>query len=253
MPLNFAANLTHLWPELPFLDRFDAAADAGFKAVEILFPYDVPAKEIQAALGRNGLQMILLNAPPPNYTGGARGFSAQPGNEARFQSDMRRAFRYATALGVGMIHVMTGEAEGAEAKATMIENMAWAADAAPKGITLMLEPLNPVAFPGYFLNDYALAAEVLERLGAKNVALQFDSYHAQMIHGDAVATFEKYRPLIRHIQVGDTPERGAPGTGEVDFAGLFNAIKARKYDGWISGEYTPNGPTEPTLEWMKTA
>ena len=252
MTLNFAANLTHLWPELPFLDRFDAAAAAGFNAVEILFPYDVPAKEIHAALGRNGLQMILLNAPPPNYTGGARGFSAQPGNEARFQSDMRRAFRYATALGVGLIHVMTGEAEGDAAKATMIENMSWAADAAPKGITLMLEPLNPVAMPGYFLNDYALAADVLDQLGAKNVGLQYDSYHAQMIHGDAVATFEKYRPLIRHVQIGDTPERSAPGTGGVDFKALFKAIKTSKYEGWISGEYTPNGPTESTLEWMKT-
>ena len=253
MTLNFAANLTHLWPELPFLDRFDAAAEAGFKAVEILFPYDVAAKEIQAALGRNGLQMILLNAPPPNYTGGPRGFSAQPGKEARFQSDMRRVFRYATALGVGLIHVMTGEAEGDVAKATMIENMAWAAQAAPKGITLMLEPLNPVAMPGYFLNDYALAADILNQLGAKNVALQFDSYHSQMIHGDAVATFEKYRPLIRHIQIGDAPERSAPGTGKVDFKALFEAIKASKYEGWISGDYTPNGPTEPTLHWMKNS
>ena len=148
---------------------------------------------------------------------------------------------------------MTGEAEGAEAKATMLENMAWASASAPKGITLMLEPLNTVAMPGYFLNDYALAADILAQLGAKNVGLQYDSYHSQMIHGDAVATFEKYRPLIRHIQVGDTPERGAPGTGDVDFAALFEAIKASAYEGWISGEYTPNGPTETTLDWMKSA
>ena len=250
--LNFAANLTLLWPELPYLDRFDAAGEAGFKAVEILFPYDVSAKETQAALGRNGLQMILLNAPPPNYTGGARGFSAQPGKEARFQSDMRRAFRYATALGVSMIHVMTGEAEGPEAKATMLANMRWAAEAAPKGITLMLEPLNPVAMPGYFLNNYELAADILNELGAANVALQYDSYHAQTIHGDAVAVFEKYHALVGHIQIGDTPERGAPGTGDVDFKALFKTIKARKYGGWISGEYHPNGPTEPTLGWLKT-
>ena len=250
--LNFAANLTLLWPDLPYLDRFDAAAEAGFKAVEILFPYDVSAKETQAALGRNGLQMILLNSPLPNHTGGPLGYSAQLGKEARFQSDMRRAFRYATALGAGLIHVMTGEAEGAEAKATMIANMAWAAEAAPKGITLMLEPLNPVAMPGYFLNDYALAADILEQVGADNMALQYDSYHSQMIHGDAVATYEKYLPLIRHVQIGDTPERGAPGTGDVDFKALFKAIKASGYKGWISGEYHPNGPTEATLDWMKT-
>jgi len=249
--LNLAANLSHLWGELPYLDRFDAAAEAGFKAVEILFPYDVSAKETQTALGRNRLQMILLNAPPPNYTGGARGFSAQPGNELRFQSDMRRAFRYATALGVGIIHVMTGEAEGLEAHATMIANMRWAAEAAPKGITLMLEPLNPVAMPGYFLNDYDLAAEILAEIGAENVALQFDSYHAQMIHADALAVFEKFRPLIKHIQIGDTPDRGPPGSGDIDFPALFKAIKKSKYKGWISGEYNPFGPTEATLDWMK--
>lgn len=248
--LNFAANLTLLWPELPYLDRFDAAAEAGFNAVEILFPYEVSAKETQMALGRNGLQMILLNAPPPNYMGGPRGFSAQPGNEARFQSDMRRAFRYATALGAGRIHVMTGEAEGAAAKAVLIANMQWAAQAAPKGVTPMLEPLNPVVMPGYFLNDYALAAEVLEAIGADNVALQYDSYHAQMIHGDALAVFKDYTGLIGHIQIGDTPERGAPGTGDVDFGALFEAIKSSGYSGWISGEYHPGGRTEDTLDWM---
>ena len=246
-----AANLSLLWPELPYLDRFDAAALAGFKAVEVLFPYDVAAKETQAALGRGGLELILINAPPPSYSGAPRGFAATVDGAARFQSDMRRAFRYAQALGVGMIHVMTGEGAGEAAKATLIANMRWAAAAAPKGITLMLEPLNPVAMPGYFLSDYALAANVLGQIDAQNVALQFDSYHAQMIHGDAVDVFEKYQTLIRHIQIGDAPDRGPPGSGDVDFDVLFGVIHDSGYTGWISGEYAPNGPTDDTLGWMK--
>ena len=249
--MKFAANLTMLWPELPYLDRFEAAAAAGFTSVEVLFPYDVAARETQAALGRNGLEIILINAPPPNYTGGARGFSATIGGEARFQSDMRRAFRYATALGAQMIHVMSGDGDGDVARETLIRNMAWAAEAAPKGLTLMLEPLNRIAMPGYFMCDYALAADVLAAVDAPNLALQYDSYHAQVIHGDAVAVFETYKPLIRHIQIGDTPERGPPGSGEVDFDRLFKTIAASGYDGWISGEYHPGAPTEDTLWWLQ--
>ncbi|QFT58435.1 Hydroxypyruvate isomerase [Sulfitobacter sp. THAF37] len=249
--MKFAANLSLLWPELPFLDRFDAAAAAGFDAVEILFPYDTPAPETQAALGRNGLSLILINAPPPNYTGGPRGFAAQPDAVDRFRHDMRRAFRYATALGVPMIHVMAGEAQGDAARATFIENLRWAATEAPKGISLTIEPLNPVAMPGYFLNDYALAAEILAAVAAPNVALQYDSYHAQMIHGDAVAVLDAYRDIIAHVQIGDSPDRSAPGSGEVDFDQLFARLEATEYQGYVSGEYHPGGPTEKTLNWTK--
>lgn len=250
MTMRPAANLSHLWPELPYLDRFAAAAAAGFEAVEVLFPYDVAAKETQRALIANGQRMILINAPPPNYTGGARGFAAQPEMVERFQYDMKRVFRYAEALKVSFVHVMTGVAEGKAAKQTLIDNLKWATQTAPTGLTLTLEPLNSVAQPGYFLNDYALAAEVIRAVDAPNLGLQYDSYHAQMIHGDAVAVFDQYLPLIRHVQIGDTPDRGAPGTGEVDFDALFARLKATGYDGWISGEYAPNGPTEETLGWM---
>ncbi len=246
-----AANLSLLWPELPYLDRFDAAAASGFEAVEILFPYDLAAKETHRALVRNGLQMILLNAPPPNYSGGARGFGAVPGSEGRFQHDMRRAFRYAKALGAGMIHVMSGEAEGDEAQETFVRNLQWAAEAAPKGLTLMVEPLNPVSMPGYFMNDYALAAKVLEAVERPNVALQYDCFHAQMIHGDAVAVFRQYAAIIGHVQLGDAPDRTAPGTGTVRFADLFDAMRACDYKGWIAAEYHPGGPTEKTLDWMR--
>ncbi|APE44922.1 hydroxypyruvate isomerase [Sulfitobacter alexandrii] len=248
--MKFAANLSLLWPELPFLDRFDAAAQAGFDAVEILFPYDTPAPETQAALGRNGLSLILINAPPPNYTGGARGFAAQPDMVDRFRHDMRRAFRYAGALGVPMIHVMAGEAEGDTARATFIDNLRWAAAEAPSGMTLTIEPLNPVAMPGYFLNDYAVASDILTELALPNVALQYDSYHAQMIHGDAVAVLDAYRDFVVHVQIGDSPDRSAPGSGQVDFAKLFARLEATGYRGYVSAEYHPGGPTEKTLSWM---
>ena len=250
MPLKFAANLSHLWPELPYLDRFSAAADAVFSAVEVLFPYDIAAKETQRALMANGQRMILINAPPPNYTGGARGFAAEPDKIDRFRYDMKRVFRYADALGVAFVHVMTGYAEGAEAKATLIENLRWASGIAPNGLTLTLEPLSAEAQPGYFLNDYALASEVLQAVGTPNVGLQYDSYHAQLIHGDAVSVFDQYQPMIRHFQIGDAPYRSPPGTGAVDFEALFARIEASGFDGWISAEYTPGKLTEETLGWL---
>lgn len=249
--MKFAANLSLLWPELPYLDRFDAAAAAGFRAVEILFPYETPAQETRAALRANALSLILINAPPPNYTGGPRGFAAQPEAVDRFRHDMRRAFRYAGALQVPMIHVMAGEAQGAAAQATFVANLRWAATEAPAGTTLTIEPLNPVAMPGYFLNDYDLAADVLADVGAPNVALQYDSYHAQMIHGDAVGVLDRHRDLVAHVQLGDSPDRSAPGSGEVDFKGLFKRLEATGFAGYVSGEYHPGGPTEKTLNWMK--
>lgn len=250
MPLKFAANLSLLWPDLPYLDRFEAAANAGFTAVEVLFPYDIAVKETQAAMSMNGLDMILINAPPPNYTGGARGFAAQPEQKDRFRHDMTRVFRYAEALGVSFVHVMTGEGQGDAARQTLIDNLAWAAHVAPPGLTLTLEPLNPVAMPGYFMNDYGLAADVIAEVAAPNLGLQYDSYHAQMIHGDAVAVYDAYAGITRHIQIGDAPRRSGPGTGTVDFTALFSRIEASGYAGWISAEYHPDGPTDKTLDWM---
>jgi hydroxypyruvate isomerase len=249
--MKSAANLSHLWPELPYLDRFAAASAAGFEGVEVLFPYDVPAKETQRALLRGGLKMVLINAPPPNYTGGARGVAAVPKGEARCAQDIRRACRYAHELRVPMVHVMSGVASGAQAKATMIANLRHAAQTAPDGITLTLEPLCAQAQPDYFLNDYALAAEIIATVDAPNLKLQFDSFHAQMIHGDAVAIYEQYHDLVAHVQIGDTPDRGAPLSGEVDFSRLFEAMRAHGYDGWVSGEYTPGPSTEMTLDWRK--
>ncbi len=247
-----AANLSLLWPELPFLERFDAAASSGFEAVEVLFPYDIAVRDIQRAMLRTGLSMLLLNAPPPNYTGGIRGFAATIGGQARFQHDMRRAFRYAEALGVKFIHVMTGEGEGQAAFDTVVENLKWASRQAPKGITLTIEPLNRQDMPGYFLCDYPLAAKVLDAVKKPNVRLQYDSYHAQMIHGDALEIWRRFGLRAAHVQIGDAPGRVPPGKGAVDFTALLDLMDASGYDGWISAEYHPDEiQTENTLRWMK--
>lgn len=247
---KIAANISLLFAELPYLDRFDAAAQAGFDGVEILFPYDLAAKETQRALLRNGLPLVLINAPPPNYTGGTPGFAAIPGGEGRFQGDLRRVLRYAEVLRPGKIHVMAGKTPvEPAAEDTFVANLQWAADLAPDQ-AFTIEPLNQVDQPGYFLSDYALAARVLDRVARPNVSLQYDSYHAQMIHGDARAVWEAYASRAGHVQIGDAPGRGEPGAGGIDFAALFAAIADHGYDGWISAEYNPTAPrSEDTLGW----
>ncbi|MFT6674908.1 MAG: hydroxypyruvate isomerase [Sulfitobacter sp.] len=246
---HLAANLTLLWPELAYADRFAAAAKAGFKYVEVLFPYGDATAVTKAALADHGLELILLNAPAPDSD--PRGFAAVTGGEAAFRQDMKVAFACADTLGAKFIHVMTGTAQGVAAQQTLINNLIWASEQAPKGITLTLEPLNPVSMPGYFLNDYALAAAVLTAVGRANVALQYDCFHARMIHGDAVAVLRQYRDLIVHVQIGDAPERGTPGSGDVDFEQVFAALRGTGYSGWVSGEYHPAGRTEATLDWMR--
>lgn len=248
---RFAANLTLLWPELPFLDRFQAAADAGFKAVEILFPYDIAAKDIQRALLTHDLQLILMNAPPPNYTGGVRGFAALPDGEARFQHDIKRALRYAEVLNTDMLHVMSGAAAGTIAFETFVRNLQWAADYAPQQ-RFNVEPLNTGDQPGYFMCDYDLAVEVLDAVNRPNVGLQYDTYHAHMIHGDAHDIWAKHGYRATHVQIGNPPDRSDPVQGPVDFSALFAQLDADGYNGWISAEYNPKGRTEDGLGWMLT-
>lgn len=248
---RFAANLTYLWAELPYLDRFEAAAEAGFVAVEVQQPYDVPVPETLAALHGNGLQFVLLNAPGPNYTGGARGFAAVPGGEARFDYDMRRAVRYAQALGASCVHVMSGEGEGPEARDTMIANLRRAAETLPAGLTLTIEPLGPSSQPGWLLNNFDLAADILEAVDAPNVGLQFDTYHAHDITGDVMGTYRATRHLIRHVQIGDAPGRVPPGTGDIDFDAFFAALDADGYAGWVAAEYRTDGRSDKTLGWMR--
>ncbi|NVO56090.1 TIM barrel protein [Rhodobacteraceae bacterium B1Z28] len=247
---RFAANLSLLFTELPYLDRFQAAAQAGFKAVEILFPYDLAAKETRRALLANGLELILINAPPPNYTGGQPGYAAIPGGQGRFQSDIRRVLRYSESLRPALIHIMSGYASGPQALACFVDNLQWAADVAPQQ-RFTIEPLNPVSQPKYFLNDYDLAVDILDRVDRPNVGLQYDSFHAQMIHGDALAIWNRFHDRVAHAQIGAAPDRSEPGRGSTDFPCLFKAMDSCGYAGWVSAEYTPSTPrTIDSLGWM---
>lgn len=243
---RFCANLSTLFLERPFLERFAAARAAGFEAVEILFPYDVPVPEILERLDATGLPLALINCPPPNYAGGPRGFAAVPGGEERFRHDFRRAARYAAALGVEHLHVMAGVAEGEAARAAFVANLAWAAAAAPKQ-SLTIEPINRGDMPGYFLADYGLALAVLDEVGAANLRLQFDAHHARIITGDAHRAWEAVGARVAHVQVA-----GA-GRHEPDDPALLERMNRDGYRGWVSGEYHPHGATEAGLGWMRGA
>ncbi len=242
---RFAANLSLLFTELPLLERFGAARKAGFQGVEILFPYDAAVPALQDRLARTELPLVLINAPPPNYTGGPRGFAATPGGEERFRSDFRRAARYAQTLGAEHLHVMAGAAEGPRAREVYVRNLAWAAAAAP-GLTLTIEPINPHDVPGYFLADFGLARDVIEEVGAPNLRLQFDSYHAHRLTGDVLGTWDRVRDLVAHVQVG-----GYDGRHEPRDPAFLERLDADGYEGWVSGEYHPRTVTEEGLDWLR--
>ncbi len=247
---KFAANLTMLFAEFPELDRYEAAAEAGFEAVEILFPYETPAPETQRALLRNGLSLELINCPPPNYTGGDRGFAAVPGLEDRFQRDFRRTLRYADMLRARIVHIMAGAASGDEARATFVENLKWACAFAPKQ-QLTIEPINDVDMPGYFLNNFDLAAEILDEVNAPNLALQFDTYHAHKIHGDVLECWDKHKDRVRHIQIGGLPDRNEPVKSKhFDYPAFFEMLDESGYTGAVSAEYNPAKRTEQGLGWL---
>lgn len=247
--LKFAANLSFLFQDLALPDRIHAAAAAGFKGVELLFPYDDSVPQIQRALASAGMPLILINAPPPNYTGGARGFAAVPGGETRFRHDFRRALRYAGALRSHFIHVMAGAGMGEEARRTFVANLQHAAEAAPNHV-LTIEPINQEDMPGYFLSDFDLAAEILDQVDRPNVALQFDVYHAQKITGDAMAVWARHAERARHVQIAGLPDRHEPVAGLVDYPAFFRHLEASGYDGYVSAEYHPAAATEEGLGWM---
>ncbi len=248
---KFCANLSMLFTEYPLMERPLAAGLAGFDGVEILFPYDDNAAELGTALARAKMPLVLINCPPPNYAdpNGPRGFAAVVGEEARFQQAFRRTVRNAGALGAQHIHVMSGVAKGPEARATCLANLKWAAQFAPKQ-SLTIEPINSHDMPGYFLNDFDLAMEVLEAVNAPNLNLQFDCYHAAKITGDVLATWEAVRAKVVHIQVGGVPDRQEPMGGDFDYPAFFKLLDKQKFKGWVSGEYHPKGQTEENLSWI---
>jgi len=246
---RFAANLTFLFTELPFMERFAAAKAMGFDAVEVLFPYDFSAQEMRARLLEQDLSFVLLNCPPPNWAGGERGFAAVPGAEERFRHDFERSLRYAQVLKPQHIHIMAGRACGPEARETYKRNLAWAA-ARGAQFSLTIEPINPIDMPGYFLNDFDLAAEILDALNAPNLGLQFDTYHAQTLTHDMRGLWKKHGWRARHIQIGGYPGRHEPAGGDIDYPRFFATLDAEGYQGWVSAEYNPATTTEAGLGWL---
>lgn len=247
---RFAANLTFLFTELPMLERFAAAKRAGFDGVEVLFPYDLAARELSAACHGAGLEFVLLNTPPPNWAGGPRGFAAVPGGEDRFRKDFDRALRFAQVLRARHIHVMAGKAEGSAARRAFVENLRWAASRAPHA-SLLIEPINQIDMPGYYLSDFDVAAEIIDEVAWPNLGLQFDAYHAHLITGDVAGNFARHLRLIRHIQIAGAPGRHEPRTGDIDYADFFTRVDAAGYRGWVSAEYIPATTTEAGMRWLK--
>ena len=247
---KFCANLTWLFADRPFMERFRAAKEAGFDAVELLSPYDCPAQEMRDQLIWNSLDFVLMNCPPPNAAGGPQGFAAIPGLGDRFRRDFDRSLRYAQVLKPRHIHIMSGIAEGAEAEATLIDNLRWASQRASRQ-SLTIEPINRADMPGYFLADYETAARVLDAVSATNIGLQFDAYHAHRITGDVMAAWDQHGARASHVQIAGFPGRHEPAGGEIDYPGFFARLDAGEYDGWVSAEYAPATTTEAGLGWMR--
>ena len=249
---RLAANLTMMFGELPFLDRFDAAAKAGFKAVEFLFPYDHPAETVRAAAERAGVEIVLFNFPPGDWAGGERGIAALPGREAEVSAALVQGIDYARTLGVPRVHLMAGlvpvsAASRARFEAAIREA---AALAAPHGIDILLEPLNGRDVPGYFLGDFGLAEDLITSLGLPNLKLQFDIYHRQILHGDVSMALRRLLPLIGHIQTASVPLRHEPGTGELDDFRIFRLLDEIGYAGHVGCEYKPATSTQEGLGWL---
>ena len=252
---RFAANLSMMFNEVPFLDRFALAAKAGFKGVEFLFPYDHPAAEIAARLKDNGLQQVLFNAPAGDFGKGERGMAAMPGKQAAFRDSIKLALEYATTLACPRLHIMAGLKPEGVAHDTLTAvygaNLAYAAEECAKaGVKPIIEPINHRDIPGFFLNTTDQAAAIIAAIGPEKLGLQFDLYHCQITEGDVVKRVEKHLPLIAHMQVADTPGRHEPGTGEVNWPFVFKTIDALGFRGWIGCEYRPAGETLAGLSWF---
>lgn len=257
---RFAANLTMMYNEHAFLDRFEAAAHDGFKAVEFLFPYDFPPAEIKARLDDNALKQALFNAPPGDWAAGERGIASLPGREDEFKRSLDVALSYAAALGNSRLHVMAGLLGADESRelhrAAYVKNLAWAAEVARgANLTILIEPINTRDMPGFFLNRQDEAQAICDEIGAPNLQVQFDCYHCQIMEGDLAVKLRRdiTRPHagIGHIQVAGVPYRNEPDTGEINYSYLFDLIDTLGYAGWIGCEYRPRAGTSDGLEWLK--
>jgi hydroxypyruvate isomerase len=249
---RFSANLGFLWPERPLLDRIDAAARAGFRAIELHWPYDTPAQAVADACSQHDLTLLGLNTATGDARSGEFGLGALPGREGDFQRAFDQAAAYARAAGAKAVHVMAGvvppEAR-AEAERTFAGNLKTAAEQAGD-LTLLLEPINRRDKPGYFYSTTGEAAEIISRVGAANLRIMFDVYHVGISEGDVLTRLARHLPLIGHVQIAAVPSRAEPDEGEIAYRAIFDALDALGYDGWVGCEYKPRGDTDEGLRWL---
>lgn len=255
MALKFAANLSMLYPDRPFLDRFAAARAAGFTSVEFLFPYEFGQQAIRQRLDAHGLQVVLFNIFPGDLAAGERGFLSHPGRQADFRRTLEEALSYAQVLQSPRIHVMVGnrlpEVDYRAQFDTTLENLAWATPlAAAAGVTLLVEPLNATDQPRYLIHSSADGMAIVEAVNHPNLRLQYDVYHAQMTEGNLLTTIKRLLPWIGHIQISDVPGRLEPGTGEINYPAVFATLEAIGYQGYIGLEYNPSKDTDLSLAWL---
>lgn len=250
--LNFAANLSWLFQEWPFLDRFAAAADAGFTAVEYLFPYDYAPADIAQRLARHGLKQVLFNLPPGDFIGGERGLAALPDRKQEFRASVETALNYARATATPRLHLMSGIAQGGNSLAIFQDSLKFACEAVERhGIDILIEPINGRDIPGYLMNDFSLAEWLITESRLPNLRLQFDIYHRQILHGDVIRGLEALLPITGHIQIASVPLRHEPTTGELDDRRVFDTLTRLGYEGFIGCEYRPANGTLAGLSWMK--
>ncbi len=254
--LKFSANLSFLYQDLAFLDRFAAAAKDGFRAVEYLGPYSESKEAVAAALRDNGLVQALFNVPSGDWAGGERGIACLPGRVDEFRTGIRTALDYAAALHCPKVNVISGLVPaGADLQAledVLVDNLKVAAELCAKaGVKLLIEPINTRDIPGFFLTTTSQAERILDRVGHANLYIQYDVYHMQVMQGDLVPTYARLKDRIAHIQVADNPGRNEPGTGEINYPFVLGEIDRLGYDGWIGCEYKPKAGTSEGLGWMQ--
>lgn len=253
---KFAANLTMLFNEVPFMDRFERAAAAKFKAVEFLFPYAFPASEIKAKLDQHQLTLVLHNLPAGNWEAGERGIACLPDRVEEFRKGVATAIEYATALGVTQVNCLAGKMPAGAAlallRSTFVSNLKFAAAELKKAnIKLLIEPINTFDIPGFFLSGTQQAIDIINEVGADNLFLQYDIYHAQRMEGELANSIQKHFAKIAHIQLADNPGRNEPGSGEINYNFIFSMLDRAGYVGWIGCEYKPATTTEAGLTWFK--
>lgn len=254
---RFAANLSMMFNEFPFLERFAAAAEAGFRGVEYLFPYELPADAIAAELAKCGLANVLFNLPGGNWAAGERGTTCLPGREEEFRDGLALALQYAKQLGTTKLHAMAGVVPRGvshdDARATYIANLKYAGtELAKHGISLLIEAINTRDIPGFFLNTQAQAYAILNGVGVCNLQMQMDLYHMQILEGDLTTKLTQYAPHCGHVQIASVPMRKEPDTGEVNYAFLFEHLDAIGYSGWVGCEYRPAGSKVDGLKWFRS-